>query len=65
ARVNGAAGYLGHNDTRLYFGLGVMGFVGRVDVQWLDGARDRIDYPPANKLLIVRQGRGYEAVDLR
>ena len=64
-RINGASGYLGHNDTRLYFGLGDLGFVDRVDVEWPDGARDRIDYPPANKLLVVRQGRGHEAVDLR
>ena len=64
ARVNGAAGYLGHNDTRLYFGLGDLGFVERVDVQWPDGTRDRIDYPPANKLLIVRRGQNYEVEDL-
>ena len=64
ARVNGAAGYLGHNDTRLYFGLGDLGFVERLDVQWPDGARDRIDYPPVNKLLIVRRGQNYEVEDL-
>ena len=33
ARVNDAVGYMDHNDTRLYFGLGDLGFIEYVDVQ--------------------------------
>ena len=55
--VNGAAGYLGHNDTRLYFGLGEASGVERVEVLWPDGTETHLEDLPANKLLLVRKGR--------
>ncbi|MEE3258207.1 MAG: CRTAC1 family protein [Candidatus Latescibacterota bacterium] len=63
-RVNGAASYLGHSDTRLYFGLGDAGYVDRVEIVWPDGTVEHMENLPANSLLVARQGRGYEVRDL-
>ena len=51
--VGGAAGYLGHSDVRLYFGLGQAERVERVEVRWPDGAVTRLEDLSANKLLSV------------
>ena len=58
--VNGAGSYLGHSDTRLYFGLGEASGVERVEVLWPDGTATHLEDLPANKLLIVRKGRRHE-----
>jgi hypothetical protein len=63
-RVNGAASYLGHSSTRLYFGLGDAGYVDEVEIVWPDGTVEQIENLSANKLLVARQGRGYEVRDL-
>ncbi len=57
--VNGASSYLGHNDTRLYFGLHKNGRVEQVEVTWPDGGVTRIADLPANRLLVVRRDDGY------
>ena len=62
--VNGAAGYLGHNDTRLYFGLGQAERVERVEVMWPDGDERQIADLPADKLLVVRKQGEYVVRDL-
>ncbi len=51
--VGGAAGYLGHSDARLYFGLGRAERVECLEVRWPDGAVTRLEDLPANKLLSV------------
>ena len=57
--VNGAASYLGHSDTRLYFGLGRAERVERVEVLWPDGEVTRLEDLSANRRLVVEQGRGH------
>ena len=55
--VGGAAGYLGHSDVRLYFGLGQAERVERVEVRWPDGAVTRLEDLPVNEVVVV-QGAG-------
>lgn len=57
--VNGAAGYLGHNDARHYFGLGAASRVERVEVVWPGGDIEQIVDLPANRVLLVRRQRGH------
>jgi hypothetical protein len=56
---------LGHNDTRLYFGLPKNGRVEQVEVTWPDGGVTRIADLPSNRLLVVCQNDGYAVRDLR
>ena len=55
--VGGAAGYLGHGDARLYFGLGQAERVERVEVRWPDGAVTRLEDLPVDEVVVV-QGEG-------
>ena len=57
--VNGAAGYLGHNDARHYFGLGAASRVERVEVVWPGGDIEQIVDLPVNRVLLVRRQRGH------
>ena len=57
--VNGAAGYLGHNDARHYFGLGAASRVERVEVVWPGGDIEQIVDLPVNRVLFVRRQRGH------
>jgi len=56
--INGGSGYLAHNDIRAHFGLGQQRQAD-VEITWPDGATETIRDVPANKLLVVHQGRGY------
>ena len=52
--VGGASSYLGHSDTRLYFGLGQAERVERVEVLWPDGAVTRLEDLPVNEVVVVK-----------
>lgn len=54
--VGGAAGYLGHGDARLYFGLGRAERVERVEVWWPDGAVTRLEDLPVDEVVVVKGG---------
>ena len=54
--VNGASSYLGHSDTRLYFGLGQAERVERVEVMWPDGAVTRLEDLPVDEVVVVKGG---------
>jgi len=62
--INGAASYLSHNDLRAHFGLGKTARVDRVDITWPNGSTYAVEDIPANKLLVIRQGRGHALLDL-
>jgi enediyne biosynthesis protein E4 len=59
--AGGAAGYLGHNDVRVHFGLGEQTRA-RLELLWPDGGRQVLKDVPADRVLVVRQGEGFEAV---
>ena len=54
--VGGAAGYLGHSDTRLYFGLGRAERVEHLEVLWPDGAVRRLEDLPVDEVVVVQGG---------
>ena len=54
--VGGAAGYLGHSDVRLHFGLGRAERVERVEVRWPDGAVTRLEDLPVDEVVVVKGG---------
>ena len=54
--VGGAAGYLGHGDVRLHFGLGRAERVERVEVRWPDGAVTRLEDLPVDEVVVVKGG---------
>ena len=54
--VSGAAGYLGHSDARLHFGLGRFERVERLEVLWPDGAVTRLEDLPVDEVVMVKGG---------
>ena len=52
--VGGAAGYLGHGDARLYFGLGQTERVEHLEVLWPDGAVTRLEDLPVDEVVVVK-----------
>ena len=52
--VGGAAGYLGHGDTRLYFGLGQTERVEHLEVRWPDGAVTRLEDLSVDEVVVVK-----------
>ena len=54
--VGGAAGYLGHSDARLYFGLSRVERVERLEVRWPDGVVTRLEDLPVDEVVVVKGG---------
>ena len=61
--VNGSSGYLAHNDIRAHFGLGQQ-LRADVEITWPDGAVQKIEDMPANRLLVVHQNGGHGVLGL-
>jgi hypothetical protein len=51
-----ATSYLASNDPRLHFGLGSAATVDFIEVLWPDGAKEKFDGGPADKLLVLGKG---------
>ena len=62
--VSGASSYLSHNDIRTHFGLGEQRQAERIEIVWPDGTTYDICNIPANKLLVVHQGRDHTILEL-
>ena len=63
--VMSTAGFLGSNDPRLHFGLGIAEGVERIEVRWPDGAVDSFARFDADQLVTVhRDGGAAVATDL-
>lgn len=63
--INGASSYLSHSDIRAHFGLGRQNRAAAVEITWPDGTAQRCENVPANRLLVVRQGRECSSRDLQ
>lgn len=50
-------GYYSHDDLRLHFGLGAATLADRVEVVWPSGQIDTLKNVPANRVLVVKEGR--------
>ena len=62
--VNGASSYMSHRDIRVHVGLGQRREADRVEIAWPNGAVESIASVPANRLLLVRQGRGHAILEM-
>ncbi|PYV25514.1 MAG: RNA-binding protein, partial [Acidobacteria bacterium] len=56
--VRSGGSYLSQNDLRLHFGLGSHVMVDEVTLRWPSGRVDRLRKVPANRLIIVEEGKG-------
>ena len=56
--VMSGSGYYSQNDLRLHFGLGAATKADRIELTWPSGASDTVRDVPANRLIVVEEGRG-------
>ena len=55
--VRSGGSFCSQNDLRLHFGLGTAKEA-RVQVRWLGGAEESLEHVPANRLVVVQEGKG-------
>ena len=56
--VQTGSSFLSQNDSRLHFGLADDARYQRIEVQWPGGQRETFDGGPANRIVVVEQGKG-------
>jgi len=57
--VRAGSSYLSQSDLRLHFGLGGRERADTVQIRWPSGRTETFQEVPANRLLIVEEGKGY------
>jgi hypothetical protein len=55
--VRSGGSFCSQNDLRLHFGLGAARDA-RVQIRWLGGAEETLEHVPANRLVMVQEGKG-------
>src|SRR5229473_1768895 len=55
--VRSGGSFCSQNDLRLHFGLGTTKDA-RVQVRWLGGAEETFEHLPANRLVVIQEGKG-------
>jgi hypothetical protein len=58
--VRSGGSFCSQNDLRLHFGLGPAKEA-RVQVRWLGGTEETLDHVPANRLVVIQEGKGIVA----
>jgi hypothetical protein len=56
--IQSGSSYLGQNDLRVHFGLGLALRADRLEIVWPSGARERFDNVAANQILTLEEGKG-------
>lgn len=56
--VRSGASYISHNDLRLHFGLEKRTKIDLIEVRWPSGAIEKIEGVAANKILVIKEGKG-------
>ncbi len=56
--IRSGSSYLSQNDMRAHFGLGERTMADTVEVRWPAGSVDRLVNVPADRLIVVEEGRG-------
>jgi hypothetical protein len=56
--VRSGASYISHNDLRLHFGLERRTKIDLIEIRWPSGAIDKIEGAGANRILIIKEGKG-------
>jgi hypothetical protein len=57
--VRSGGSYLSQSDLRVHFGLGANARVDRLAIHWPSGAVDRFANVPADRHIVIEEGRGY------
>jgi len=55
-----STGYLSNNDPRLHIGVGKQSLIERMEIIWNDGKKEVLTNIPANRYIIIREGKGIE-----
>jgi hypothetical protein len=58
--VRSGGSFCSQNDLRLHFGLGTAKDA-RLRIRWLGGAEETLEHVPANRLIVVQEGKGIVA----
>src|SRR5262249_6731630 len=56
--VRSGGSFCSQNDLRLHFGLGRAREASRVTVKWLGSGQEVLERVPANRLVVIQQGKG-------
>ena len=56
--VRSGGSFGSQSDLRLHFGLGRAHEATRVTVNWLGGKQEILEHVPANRLVVIREGKG-------
>src|SRR5438874_2296035 len=56
--VRSGGSFCSQSDLRLHFGLGRAREATRVTVNWLGGKQEILEHVPANRLVVIREGKG-------
>jgi hypothetical protein len=59
--VRSGGSYLSSSDLRLHFGLGNRTAIDRIEVRWPSGQMQKIENPPADHILVIKEGEGLVA----
>jgi hypothetical protein len=55
--VRSGGSFCSQNDLRLHFGLGTAKEA-QVQVRWLGSAEETLEHVPANRLVVIQEGKG-------
>ena len=56
--VQSGSSYLGQNDLRVHFGLGMAARADRLEIRWPSGMVETVQNVPANQVITVHEGKG-------
>lgn len=56
--VRSGGSYLSSSDRRVHFGLGAAAEIEKLELRWPSGTTDVIRKPPADHILVVKEGKG-------
>lgn len=59
--VRSGDSYLSHSDWRLHFGLGQASAIEQIEIQWPNGAIEKLKNLPINQTLILTEGKGWKS----
>jgi hypothetical protein len=63
--LHAGGSYLSQSELRAHFGLGDAGSAARLEVRWPSGVVDRLADVPADRRLLIEEGRGLAGSDQR
>ncbi|HEX2395234.1 MAG TPA: CRTAC1 family protein [Bacteroidales bacterium] len=58
-----STGYLSNNDPRLLIGIGKTDKIEKIEVVWNTGKKDVFSNIPANRYIIINEGKGIEGIN--